>query len=358
VIVSRRTEQIVGLLALILLAVGCFVVLRPFVSALLWAAILTFATWPLYRRIEQLVKGRKTLAASLMTALVAIGLVVPFVIVGSELADSVARLVSLVRRALAEGLPPPPQWAAELPLVGDDIVRYWNEFATGGSSLLAQGQRLIEPAQAFILGVGRILGTGVIELTLSVLIAFFLFRDGVSIAARIRVTAGRVAGARARRLLQVVETTTIGVVWGILGTAVAQGTVAGIGFLIAGVPGAVFLALLTFLLSFVPMGPPFVWVPVTIWLVYIDSLAWAAFMAVWGVFVISGVDNVIKPYLISQSANLPFALVLLGVLGGVLAFGFIGLFLGPILLAVGFSLILEWSGGEEKDETPPPAQKS
>ncbi len=185
---------------------------------------------------------------------------------------------------------------------------------------------------------------------LSVIIAFFCFRDGVLVASRIRAAADRVAGPRARRLLHVVETTTTGVVWGILGTAVAQGTIAGIGFLIAGVPGAVFLGLMTFFLSFVPMGPPLIWVPVTIWLVSIDSLAWAAFMAVWGFFGVSGVDNVVKPYLISQSSNLPFVLVLLGVLGGVLAFGFIGIFLGPILLAIGYSLVLEWSAGEEQEK--------
>lgn len=356
-IASRRAERIIGLLALLLLAVGCFVVLRPFVSALIWAAILAFSSWPLYRRVERLVHGRKTVAAGLMTALVAVVLVVPFVVVGSQLAESVARLVSLVRRALAEGLPPPPQWLADLPLVGDDVVRYWNELATDRSGLLAQAQRLIGPAQAFVLDVGGMLGAGVAELALSVLIAFFLFRDGVAIAARLQVTAARVAGTRAGRLLRVVESTTIGVVYGILGTAVAQGTAAGIGFLIAGVPGAVFLGLLTFFMSFIPMGPPFIWVPVTVWLVYIDSLAWAGFMAVWGFFVISGVDNIIKPYLISQSANLPFVLVLLGVLGGVLAFGFIGIFLGPILLAVGFSLVHEWSTGEEKEQAPPPARQ-
>lgn len=138
--------------------------------------------------------------------------------------------------------------------------------------------------------------------------------------------------------------------------ACLQGTTkGGIGFLIAGVPGAVFLGLLTFFLSFIPMGPPLVWAPVTLWVAYVDRPAWAVFMGLWGFFIVSGVDNVIKPYLISQSANLPFVLVLLGVLGGVLAFGFIGIFLGPILLAIGYSLVLEWIAGKATPGSPPPA---
>jgi predicted PurR-regulated permease PerM len=133
------------------------------------------------------------------------------------------------------------------------------------------------------------------------------------------------------------------VVYGILGTALVQGVVAGIGFLIAGVPGALLLALLTFFLSLVPVGPPLVWGPAAIWLFNQGHTGWGIFMIIWGVAVISSVDNFVKPWLISQGSNLPFILILFGVLGGALAFGFIGVFLGPTLLAVGFKLIQEWA---------------
>ena len=131
----------------------------------------------------------------------------------------------------------------------------------------------------------------------------------------------------------------IGVVYGILGTALAQGVVAGIGFLIAGVPGAALLGLLTFFLSVVPVGPPMIWIPAAIWLFVQGSTGWAIFLGLWGVFVVSMVDNVLKPMIISHGSHLPFMLVLLGVLGGVAAFGFVGIFLGPTLLAVGYRMV-------------------
>ena len=143
-----------------------------------------------------------------------------------------------------------------------------------------------------------------------------------------------------------------GVVYGILGTALAQAVMAGIGFVMAGVPGAGVLTLLTFFLSVVPMGPPLIWGPAALWLFHEGSTGWGVFMLIWGVGV-SSIDNVVKPWLISQGSAMPFLLILLGVLGGALAFGFIGVFLGPTLLAVGFRLVEEWVSG--KSTAPDPA---
>jgi predicted PurR-regulated permease PerM len=180
-------------------------------------------------------------------------------------------------------------------------------------------------------------------LTLSVFATFYLYRDGIVVAARFRAGMERIAGQRAHTLIDLAARTVKGVVYGILGTALAQGAAATIGFSIAGVPGPVFLGLLTSVVSIVPAGPPLLWIPAAIWLLQEGSPAWAAFMALWGFFAISGIDNVVRPYLISQGAALPFLLVLLGVIGGLLAFGFIGVFLGPTLLAVGFALVREWT---------------
>jgi predicted PurR-regulated permease PerM len=133
------------------------------------------------------------------------------------------------------------------------------------------------------------------------------------------------------------------VVYGILGTALAQGILAGMGLWISGVPAPLLLGLLTFFLSLIPMGPPLVWIPATLWLFYRGDPGWGVFMGMWGAVIVSGVDNLLKPYLISRGSNLPFVLVFLGVFGGVIAFGFIGIFLGPTLLAVGYALLQDWS---------------
>jgi predicted PurR-regulated permease PerM len=159
----------------------------------------------------------------------------------------------------------------------------------------------------------------------------------------------RVAGADALRLLEVAEGTIQGVVYGIIGTALAQAVLQVIGLLLAGVPGALLLGGLTFFLSVVPVGPPMVWGGAAAWLYFNGQMGWAIFVALWGFFVVSTVDNVIKPYLIARGANLPFVLVLLGVLGGVLAFGVIGVFIGPTLLAVGYRVMLEWSAMRQEE---------
>jgi predicted PurR-regulated permease PerM len=143
-------------------------------------------------------------------------------------------------------------------------------------------------------------------------------------------------------LLTVAANTVRGVVYGILGTGLVQALMAGIGYFIAGVPGAALLALLTFFLSVVPVGPPLVWIPAALWLFHQGSTGWGIFMLAWGVLV-SSVDNVVKPWLISQGSDLPFILIFFGVLGGALMFGFIGVFIGPTLLAVGYRLVEEWA---------------
>ena len=187
---------------------------------------------------------------------------------------------------------------------------------------------------------------GLLQLALAVLVAFFLYRDGEAAAAKIERMTSRIGGSRGRHLLTVAGSTVTSVVYGILGTALAQGLVAGIGFLIAGVPGAALLGFATFLLSVVPVGPPLIWIPAAIWLFVQGFTGWAIFMGLWGLLVISMVDNVLKPMIISRGSHLPFMLVLLGVLGGVAAFGFVGIFLGPTLLAVGYRMVNEWVDGE------------
>lgn len=194
-----------------------------------------------------------------------------------------------------------------------------------------------------LLKVGRTMGAGLFDLTLGIVIAYFLFRHGTVTAERMGALIDRFGGEHGRRLLDVCKNTLTGVVYGLLGTALAQGGLAAIGFWIAGVPGATFLGLLTVFLSIVPVGPPLVWVPAALWLFSEDMMWQGIFLSAWGLLVISLIDNVMKPWFISRGSKLPFLLVLLGIIGGVLAFGFIGVFIGPTLLALSYSLILEWS---------------
>ena len=192
---------------------------------------------------------------------------------------------------------------------------------------------------------------------LSVFTAFFFYLHGRRMTAYMRDISERFAGSRGHQLLMVVGATVKGVVYGLIGTALAQALLAGIGFWIAGVPQALVLGFLTFVLSFVPVGPPLVWGAVALWLFVQGMVWWGVFVAAWGLLLVSSIDNVLRPYVLGKTNNLPVVLGLFGFLGGVLAFGLIGIFLGPALLAVAYSLFLEWTAAEVEERrhpTPPP----
>lgn len=343
--IRSKLEQNLGWAVLLALGVGCLVVLRPFVSALLWAVVLSVSSWPLYRRVLRLLGNRRTLAALLMTLGMILVLLLPFLIVGLTLADNVKDLTAATRSWIGGGPPAPPSWLAKLPVVGPQAVDYWQSLAQDTAKLWSEAQRLLEPVSSWLVKIGLVLGAGVVELALSIFIAFFLFRDGVHVGQRLTAAIERIGGERGGHLLSVAGKTVRGVVYGILGTALAQAVMAGVGFLIAGVPGAALLALLTFFSSVVPIvGTALIWLPAAIWLFHEGSTGWGIFMLIWG-FGVGNLDNVVKPWLISQGSDMPFILIFFGVLGGALAFGFIGVFLGPTLLAVGYRLVEEWSSG-------------
>lgn len=340
---EKRIEQIIQIVAISLLVVGCLLVLKPFLGAILSAAILCFSTWPLYEWLERRFHGRSWLAALAMTFLLVLLLVVPLVAVAVSYADEIPHLVEVVREAFSDGLPDPPPWVASLPLVGEWLDSAWRELVGNRAQVAELLKRLLAPARQGLVAFGILVGEGALQFTLIAFIGYFFYRDGKSLVSALRNALSRVAGNLSERLLEIVGGTINGVVYGIVGTGLAQGIAALVGYFIAGVPGAFMLGFLTCFLSIIPAGPAVLWIGATAWLVFQDRPGWAVFMALWGFFVISGIDNVLKPLLISRGAAMPFALVLLGVLGGVLAFGFVGIFLGPVLLAVGFNLARRWT---------------
>ncbi len=342
---GRRVEQILALAALAFLALGVFFVLRPFLSAILWAIVLCFSTWPLYTWVLRSVRSA-TIAAVVMTSVVAAIFVLPFIVVGPPMAQDIAAVAAAVNQLLSEGPPAPPEWLKDLPLMGSSVYDYWIDAQTNTAAFAADLRPYINQASRWLLDTVATLGQGVIEVVLSLIIAFFLYRDGRVLGHHLSATTERFVGTRAKSLIDLAGDTTRGVIYGILGTALAQGGLAALGFFVAGVPGALFFGLLTFFLSFVPMGPPLVWLPASIWLMSTGDYWWGGGLFLYGVGVISLIDNFLKPYFISREGKLPFLLVFLGVLGGILAFGFIGIFLGPVLLAIGFSLAKEWSSGK------------
>jgi predicted PurR-regulated permease PerM len=337
-----KLEQNLSVGLLLLLLTGCLLVIWPFMTALLWASVLSFSLWPLYGRLLKVVGGRRTLAAFLLSLGTILAVLLPFGIVTVKLADNVADLKTATQRWLEAGPPAPPAWLEKVPLVGRTATEQWQALAADTATLRAKAQQLIEPVGSWLLATGLKLGGGLLQLALSLLITFFLLRNGTFVAERLNKAIDRIAGDRGTHLLAVAGSTIRGVVYGILGTALVQAVMAGLGLLIAGVPGAALLAFLVFFLSVVPMGPPLILLPAAFWLFHQGSTGWGIFMLIWGL-VVSTVDNFVKPWLISQGSDMPLILILFGVLGGAMAFGFIGVFIGPTLLAVGYRVVSEWS---------------
>ncbi|UVJ42452.1 AI-2E family transporter [Pseudomonas sp. LS1212] len=336
---------LVQILLLALLGAGLWV-MAPFISALLWGAILAFASWPLMRLLTRWLNGREALAAGLLTALWMLLVALPLVWLGFNLADHVRDATAFIRDVQVDGLPEAPTWLGGIPIVGPRLVEVWNTIDQRGAALMASVRPHLGQVGNWLLARSAQIGGGILELTLSLVFVFFFYRDGPRLAAFVLRLLERLIGERAGYYLDLVAGTVQRVVNGVIGTAAAQAVLALIGFLIAGVPGALVLGIVTFLLSLIPMGPPLVWIPATAWLAWKGEYGLAVFLGCWGTFIISGVDNVLKPYLISRGGNLPLVIVLLGVFGGLLAFGFIGLFIGPTLLAVAYSLLLDWSRSE------------
>ena len=340
-------ERILTWLMLGGIALGCGVVLRPFFSAILWAAILVFSSWPLFWRLRRAGLGRVG-AAAIMVTLTAVLVVLPIAIAVPSSAEDVNHLSSLLQTALQGGLPAAPAWLADVPLAGAGLSHLWNSWAADLSAMAA----FFQPWFGMIAEAGlRLLldiADGVLGFVLALFIGFFFYVYGEAMAGRLRAIMHRIGGERADRLIHVTGNTVRGTVYGILGTAIVQGLLTFAGLWLAGVPRAPLLGLVAGFLSVLPIGAPLVWIPAAIWLIASGHLPRGIFLAVYGVVFVSGADHLIRPYFIARGAQLPFLLTVLGVLGGALAFGLLGIFLGPVLLGVGFTLVNEFALADER----------
>jgi len=323
--------------------IGCALVLMPFLSAILWAGILVFTTWPAFLHLRQQMGGHGGWAAGAMVALTALVVVLPLALAAPDGANEVNNLRDLVQETLRAGLPHAPGWLRDVPAVGPTLAELWNSWA---DDLSAMGEALrpyfgiiAEGGFSILLGIAQ----GVLLFLLSLFISFFFYVHGEPIAARIDALLHRIAGDRADQLIDVTGATVRGTVYGILGTAVVQGILTAFGLWLSGVPRPVLLGAVAAFLSVLPIGAPVVWIPASLWLMGTDRLGWGIFLALWGMVAISTSDNVIRPWFIARGAQLPYLVTVLGVLGGAFAFGLLGIFLGPVLLAVGYTLANEWA---------------
>lgn len=342
---GQLIERLAAVFALIVLIGGSLLVLAPFTTALLWGAILAFSSWYPYSVLSRSLGNRRSLAALICVLLAAVIVLGPFVYAGASFSAHIDELSGLVERYTSQGAPQLPDWLTSLPFVGAYLESYWSRLIHADSEVLGSLRKAAAPVGRVLLDAGLSIGSGLGQLALSIILAFFFYTGGEFAIDWLRAGMRRIAGERADHLLSLAGNTIKGVVYGVLGTAFVQAVLAGIGFWIAGVPGAAILGFVTFFLSVIPVGPPLVWIPAALWLYHAGATGWAIFLVVWGVLVVGMADNVIKPLLISKGTDMPLIWVMLGVLGGALAFGFLGVFIGPTLLAVAYALLRDWTIG-------------
>lgn len=340
---TSRFEQLARATGIALLVIGCFYVIQPFLAAMLFAAVICLSTWPAYRWLKARLGGRGALAALLFALGMLVALALPVALVAHSLVTYSAQAIDTFRSYLDGGPVRLPAWLTGVPYAGPWLDEYWHKLVGSREEVVALGKQLAEPAKGFLIAAGRAAGQGVVQILIAIFVAFFFYRDGEAVARLIQTGMSRLAGSeRGTAVIATAQNSVKGVVYGLIGTALAQAAVALVGFLVAGVPAPLLLSALTFLLSLVPMGPVFIWGGAAAWLYLQGETGWAIFMLAYGTFVISSVDNFIKPILMSRAGGLSMLLVVLGVFGGAVSFGFIGIFVGPALLAVAWSLLNAW----------------
>lgn len=335
-----------------LLLVGSFWTLLPFLGALIWATTIVVATWPVLLKVQRACGDRRPLAVAIMTLIVLAAFIVPFAVAVSAILEVVDRGPDAVRAFLANGLPPPPHWIAGIPVVGSRISLRWSELASGGPQALVDSVGpYLRTAAAWALSVTGGLGIFVVHVLLTVILVAVLYAKGEVAARGILAFAHRLGPANGEQTVVLAGQAVRSVALGVIVTALVQATLAGIGLWICGVPYAGVLGAVAFVLGIAQLGPLPILIPAIIWLYWSGSTVWGTVLLVWSIPV-GALDNVLRPILIRRGVELPMLLIIAGVIGGLIVFGVVGLFVGPVILAATYTLTKAWVAEDWDSVTP------
>jgi predicted PurR-regulated permease PerM len=345
---ARTTLQLLALGALIGTSLW---ILRPFLVALVWAATVAIATWPLLLRAQSWFGGRRGLAVALMTVVLLLILLVPLYFAITTITGNVGQIAQWSKSLATFIRSPPPAWVEAVPLVGARLATGWRQLTAAGpeelSARLAPFGRTV--ALWFLSRVGN-LGLLLAQFLLTTVIAAILYAKGEAAARGTLIFARRLAGPAGEKAVNLAAQAIRSVALGVVVTAIVQSVLAGIGLAIAGVPFATLLTAVMFILSVAQIGPAPVLIGAVILVYSRSGVLWGTGLLVWSIFCVT-FDNVLRPLLIKRGADLPLLLIFAGVVGGLIAFGVIGLFIGPVVLAVGYTLLTDWVS--ESEVVPP-----
>ena len=336
------TRIVLGVMTIATLTIASFWVLRPFLLAGIWATMIVIATWPMLRAAQASLWGSRALAVTVMTLVMALIIAAPLATTVIGLADRTDDVVAWSKALTRFSMPPPPDWVSQIPLIGRKIAKEWVVLAALPSEdLLARAAPYLTAIARWVLVELGAIGTLLVQIVLAVSISAILYANGEAAALSARRFGRRLADDRGESSIVLAGQAIRAVALGIVVTAIAQSIAAGIGLALSGVPYAAVLTAVIFVTCIAQIPPLVVLLPAVGWLYWTDDVLWGTVLLVWSV-VVGLMDNVLRPVLIKRGADLPLLLIFAGVIGGLISFGIIGLFVGPVVLAVTYRLLESW----------------
>jgi predicted PurR-regulated permease PerM len=347
------TRNTLSVLCIVGLIGASFWILRPFVPALIWATMVVVATWPLMLKAQEKLWRRRWMAVATMTITLLLVFLAPLALALDAIVSNAGTMAGWARDVATLQLPQPPAWLPQIPVVGEKAAATWRDLADSGPKALAQklAPYAQDVGQWIALKVGDF-GLMTVQFLLTVAISAVLYAYGETAAAGLLAFCQRLAGAQGEDVIRLAGQAIRGVALGVVLTAVIQSLLAGIGLAVAGIPLATLLTAVAFMLAVAQIGPTPVLIAAVAWLYWKDDTVWATALLVWSVLV-GTIDNVLRPFLIRLGADLPLLLIFAGVIGGLLAFGLVGIFVGPVVLAVAYTLARAWVAQQQRPEAGP-----
>ena len=346
------TRTTLAVLFISLLILASFWVVRPFISAFIWATTIVIATWPLLIKLQQRLWGKRRLAVLVMSLALLLVLLVPLTLAVVTIVDKADQIVAWVKFLASFTIPPPPHWLGSIPLVGAKLADRWQQLAALSpedlsARLAPHAGRIVRWFASQAGGAGLM----IFQFLLTVIIAAILYANGDAAAGGVRSFARRLGGHKGEDAAVLAAKAIRGVALGVVLTAIIQSILGGIGLAVTGVPAATVLTAVMFILCVAQIGPGLVLIPSVILLYWNGENLWGTVLLVWSIPV-AILDNFLRPALIRKGAHLPLLLIFAGVIGGLIAFGIIGLFIGPVVLAVAYTLLKAWVSTDEQKQEP------
>jgi len=342
--INRSREVFIRMSLLALMTVTCFLILKPFLLLILWSTILAIATYPGYRWLSRVLHGRERWAAAVCTMILLAIVIVPALLLAGTLTGAVHSLAINLENGTLR-VPPPPAKVATWPMIGASLTTTWTEASNNLSAVLTKLSPYLRTYVPKLVSASASIGGTMLQFIIAIVIAGFLLMNSKKNAEFSRLLFQRIFGEKGHEFEELTESTVRSVTNGILGVAVIQSGFAGIGFVVVGLPGAGMWAALFLVASVLQVGP-LVMIPSVIYAFTIVSTGHAVMFLVWSL-IVGLMDNVLKPLMLGRGSKVPTAVIFIGVIGGFVAMGIVGLFVGAIILSVGYKLFLSWLGEDE-----------